>query len=350
MSTSDKGSTPGKGPARPDKPKSGGSPARSGAARDGRTRAAGAGGQGGAGKPGGGRGAQSGSGGAGGRSGGRPAGKASGAGSGGGAAAKGKTAGRSAAAELLAEHRRRQKITWGIVAAGVVVVGGVVGGVLATQSPGKPAATTTTTSSTSTTSTTLGPVPTAPLSSLGTLAPAGSAGSAGPEGVPIPSGPQLTGTANKALGNVVDGISCQTNEQTLFHIHAHLTIYVDGRAQQIPYGIGIPNDQTQSTPEGPFVATGACFYWLHTHANDGVVHIESPIVRTYTLGNFFDIWGEPLSADQVGTAKGTVVALYDGKVYTGDPRNIPLTAHAQIQLEIGKPLVTPIQITWPSGL
>jgi hypothetical protein len=30
-----------------------------------------------------------------------------------------------------------------------------------------------------------------------------------------------------------------------------------------------------------------------------------------------------------------VVALYDGKVYRGNPRDIPLTAHAQIQLDIG---------------
>jgi hypothetical protein len=31
-------------------------------------------------------------------------------------------------------------------------------------------------------------------------------------------------------------------------------------------------------------------------------------------------------------------------------RNIPLTAHAQIQLEVGTPLVAPVSITWPSGL
>jgi hypothetical protein len=45
-----------------------------------------------------------------------------------------------------------------------------------------------------------------------------------------------------------------------------------------------------------------------------------------------------------------VVALYNGRVYQGNPRNIPLTAHAQIQLEVGTPLVGPEQITFPSGL
>ena len=44
-------------------------------------------------------------------------------------------------------------------------------------------------------------------------------------------------------------------------------------------------------PAAAFVVGGSCFAWLHTHAADGVVHIESPTKRTYTLGNFFDVWG-----------------------------------------------------------
>ena len=96
--------------------------------------------------------------------------------------------------------------------------------------------------------------------------------------------------------------------------------------------------------------SGTCFYWLHTHAADGIIHIESPVHRTYTLGNFFDEWGQPLSTSQVGPASGHVVAIYNGQVYQGNPRDIPLTAHAQIQLEVGTPLVAPEQITFPSGL
>jgi hypothetical protein len=44
------------------------------------------------------------------------------------------------------------------------------------------------------------------------------------------------------------------------------------------------------------------------------------------------------------------VAIYNGKVYEGNPRNIPLNSHAQIQLEVGKPLIAPQTITFPSGL
>ena len=173
---------------------------------------------------------------------------------------------------------------------------------------------------------------------------------AGPEGIGVPSGPKLATLINAATGQTVDGIQCQTGEQTVVHVHTHLTIFVNGQARQVPGAIGIPGVQSQQSPSGPYIAAGTCFYWLHTHAADGIIHIESPVHRTYTLGNFFDEWGQPLSASRVGPASGHVVAIYNGQVFTGNPRDIPLTAHAQIQLEVGTPLVAPEQITFPNGL
>ena len=170
----------------------------------------------------------------------------------------------------------------------------------------------------------------AALSTLGTLQPAPAPGPFGPEAVPIPNAAPLAGIANSATGQTVDGISCETTEQTIFHIHAHLTVFVNGKQRQIPAAIGIPGAKAENTAQGPFIAGGNCFYWLHTHAADGIIHIESPVHRTYTLGNFFDEWGQPLGPDRAGPAAGHVVALYNGQVYQGNPRNIPLTAHAQI--------------------
>jgi hypothetical protein len=190
----------------------------------------------------------------------------------------------------------------------------------------------------------------AALSTLGTLRPAPAPGAAGSEGVPMPSAAPLASTATIATGQQVNGISCDTSEQLVFHIHAHLTIMVNGTPRQVPAGIGIPGAVATQTPAGPFIQNGNCFYWLHTHAPDGIIHIESPVQRTYTLGEFFDEWGQPLSATQAGSAKGHVTALYNGQVWTGSPRDIPLTAHAQIQLEVGTPLVAPETITFPNGL
>ena len=190
----------------------------------------------------------------------------------------------------------------------------------------------------------------ASLSTLGTLHPAPSPGPLGPEGVPIPSAAPLAGTSTAATGQPVDGIKCQTSEQVLFHIHSHLTIFVNGSPRQVPAGVGIPGARAQNTPRGPFISSGTCFYWLHTHAADGIIHTESPVHRTFTLGNFFNVWGQPLGPGQVGPARGHVTAIYNGRAYQGNPRDIPLNAHAQIQLEVGKPLIGPTSITWPSGL
>jgi hypothetical protein len=147
-------------------------------------------------------------------------------------------------------------------------------------------------------------------------------------------------------GAPVDGIACQTSEQVAYHIHAHLTIYASGARQVIPAGIGIPGPQ--QVIDG-LVAGGKCLYWLHTHDATGVVHIESSVRRVYTLGQFFDVWGRPLSDTQVGGATGHVTAFVNGKRFAGDPGSIKLTPHAVIQLDVGK-IVPPQPFTFPAGL
>jgi hypothetical protein len=196
-------------------------------------------------------------------------------------------------------------------------------------------------------------VPAARLSSvatLGRLDSPGAIGPLGPEGVPIPDAAQLAAPSAATPQVPVNGIRCLGSEQLLFHIHAHLTVYIDGVARRLPGGVGIVNPQVSQTPVGAYVGGGSCFYWLHTHAADGIIHIESPVKRIFTLGDFFDVWGQRLSGRQVGPATGTVTAIYNGRAYNGSPRDIPLAAHAQIQLEVGRPLVAPVKITFPNGL
>jgi hypothetical protein len=240
----------------------------------------------------------------------------------------------------LEARRRRRRLWLAGIGAAVVVVAAAVGITAAVTRSGGP-------------SPGGGGTPQlklASLASLGTLRPAGSPGTLGPEGVPVPSAAPLASTASAADGHNIDGISCQASEQTVFHIHAHLTIVVNGSLRQVPAGIGIPGAQAQNTAQGLFVSAGTCLYWLHTHAADGIIHIESPVQRTYTLGDFFDEWGQALGPHVVGPATGPVVAIYNGQRYEGNPRHIPLNAHAQIQLEVGKPLVAPQTITFPGTL
>ncbi len=194
-------------------------------------------------------------------------------------------------------------------------------------------------------------MPLEPVSAVGKLEPAPPAGPVGPEGVPIPRAAPLAPAGYLTLGQNLDGINCGPVEMLSYHIHAHLTVFADGVARLIPYGIGIaPPRSGTNTPDGYFVTSGSCFTWLHTHASDGIIHIESPSPKTYTLGDFFDIWHQPLGPDQVGPEHGHVTAFFNGHVYNGNPRQIPLLKHAQIQLDIGKPLIAPETITFPNGL
>lgn len=147
------------------------------------------------------------------------------------------------------------------------------------------------------------------------------------------------GVRGMAQGAVMDGVACQTTEQAVYHIHAHLAIYDSGAAREVPAGVGIPG----------FAEGGKCLYWLHTHDASGIIHVESPTKRVYTLGQFFDIWGQPLSSSQVGRVTGSVTAFVNGKRFSGDPSSIKLTPHAVIQLDVGT-VVPPHSYTFTRGL
>ena len=171
----------------------------------------------------------------------------------------------------------------------------------------------------------------------------------GPEGVVLQEAPDLASAATTRSGSPVDGITCRpTMQQTEgYHVHAHVAIYVNGQLERLPAGAGIANRFPEHLANGLFVDNSdtGCLYWLHVHANDGIIHIEAPAKATFTLGQFFDIWDQPLGPDQVGPTKGAVVAFVNGHRFGGNPRDVPLLAHAVIQLDVGTPVVpfTPVK-------
>jgi hypothetical protein len=196
------------------------------------------------------------------------------------------------------------------------------------QAPAAPATSSTPTATTSTTATTAGQSP------------------LGPEGIPLEKGPDLAPAATTSQGSTVDGVQCEAQEQVVYHIHAHLQVFVNGTPRTLPAAIGMVGPISEQTPYGPFYGAQQCYYFLHTHASDGIIHIESPSVRIYTLGNFFDEWNQPLGATQVAGDKGKVTAFVNNKPWTKNPRAIPLVPHASIQLDVGSPVVPPHEISW----
>jgi hypothetical protein len=172
-------------------------------------------------------------------------------------------------------------------------------------------------------------------------------GTLGPEGVPIEIGTQLAAPNTGLTGAPIDGLQCNSTEQLTYHHHAHLAIFINGQLKTIPLGVGmVAPAQVEQTSSGDFATGATCFYWMHVHAYDGVLHIESPTPKVYELKQFFDIWHVALSSDQIGSYQGHVTATVDGKPWTGNPGQIPLNEHTQIVLNLGGPIVTPPPINW----
>ncbi|MDA8345513.1 MAG: hypothetical protein M0Z66_08515 [Thermaerobacter sp.] len=158
---------------------------------------------------------------------------------------------------------------------------------------------------------------------------------------------QAGDTGSGGQGQAIDQISCDSGSQVNYHYHAHLSLFVQGQQIALPMAIGIVQPQLKGA--NGFVDSGNCLYWLHTHDASGIIHIESPIAGPFTLGNFFDIWGEPLTQAGFAGYKGKLYVYVGGKLFHGNVRGLKLTAHEEITLALDKP-VKPPSYRWPSGL
>ena len=171
-------------------------------------------------------------------------------------------------------------------------------------------------------------------------------GPPGAEGVPLEEGALLATASSSSTGDTVDGIACNSSEQVVYHVHTHLSVYVDGRLRPLPGGIGIVSPVSQETTDGPFYSASRCYYWLHVHTQDGVIHIESPTLRTYTLGDFFDIWRQPLTSVQIASVTGKLTVFVNGYRYSGSPRDVKLGSHVDIQVDVRSQRISTKRVDW----
>ena len=148
-----------------------------------------------------------------------------------------------------------------------------------------------------------------------------------------PGWPAWVAPANRAA---VAGVACLINEN--YHLHSLVSIYKDGVRQGLPDNVG----------------RSGCAYELHTHDVTGVIHIETDVPKKFTLGQFFALWNQPLTAGGTAGLAGPIrFYLIDNEKltpFTGDPAQLELTAHREIVIVSGKaPTVLP-KYRWPSGL
>lgn len=134
-----------------------------------------------------------------------------------------------------------------------------------------------------------------------------------------------------------DQIDCTSQMSNNYHVHVFVGIYYNGDWMILPETIGIVG---ASNPPPPYEAyTNDCFYYLHTHDETGVVHVEdpntagTPIVDAYRkLGDLFSVWGITVNGTQFGPLTGLVTVYTSGQVFRGGSNcsgNIPPAGYAQ---------------------
>lgn len=148
----------------------------------------------------------------------------------------------------------------------------------------------------------------------------------GPEGLDVSAGPW--GTNTEGLEQRVAKLGLPDPSDTVFHIHAQLSVYVNGKKQTIPANVGIDSAQQ-------FLAS------LHTHDTEGVVHMEAVRPYKFTLGQFFTVWGVAFSKTQLGAyhpnpAQKLVLQTWVNGKEVPDPVNYAMRSHDKIVVGFGE--------------
>lgn len=162
----------------------------------------------------------------------------------------------------------------------------------------------------------------------------------------------LLSVGNNSNSGKLGRVECNSTEfaDTPAHTHSHLALKINGVSEHVlDANIGI----------GP-----TCFYWLHTHASDGILHVEPPATQEatkFTLQDFADVWGKPINNHQVGNYKfpaGAKVSAYiefprgssgtftKAKRWHGPISQIPLIDLSIIEIQVGKHVKTSPWV-WP---
>jgi hypothetical protein len=139
---------------------------------------------------------------------------------------------------------------------------------------------------------------------------------------PGPWGPGTEGVVERATEMGFPELS-----ETAFHIHAHLSVYVNGKRQTIPNNIG-------ADPEQQFLTS------LHTHDERGVVHIEAARPFPFTVGQFFTTWGVKFTPTQLGayrSSKELVLETWVNGKKVPNGVNHVFKSHDRVVVGFGEP-------------
>ena len=165
-----------------------------------------------------------------------------------------------------------------------------------------------------------------------------SAGAAAATVIPTPIGvgPRFqpgSSTPSTVHGLRVGSFTCARSRVSRNGVH--LELFANDRVVVVPAGIGIAAPLQLRRGD---VVSGGCSYPARTREPTGVIEI----VRStrLTLGDFFEIWGQPLGPHRLvgfrSDSAHAVRAYVDGRRVVGALEAVPLRRHAEIVLELGR--------------
>ncbi|MDE1830401.1 MAG: hypothetical protein KGI25_08770, partial [Thaumarchaeota archaeon] len=124
--------------------------------------------------------------------------------------------------------------------------------------------------------------------------------------------------------STIDGIRCESMPLQNIQTYAHLDIFVDGKTQQVPAGIGVVNN--------------TCRYWMYTQDMTGIIHINSPENAQFTISQFFDIWKATSNLPPTGIP----IIYLNGQKTSSSMNDTEINPHDEIAIIYGsKPAIIP---------
>lgn len=140
------------------------------------------------------------------------------------------------------------------------------------------------------------------------------------------------------------GMPALREEGSASHTHQHLDLFVHGQAIAIPADIGVGVGEEFFSP-------------MHTHDTLSIIHVESPTMRRFTLGQFFDVWGVRFDQQCLGgycvDTDNQLRVYQNGRLVSGNVRDVVLTAHDEIAVIFGLaselPNPIPASYNFPAG-
>ena len=147
------------------------------------------------------------------------------------------------------------------------------------------------------------------------------------------------------LAQSVDGLRCSARQAV--DGLAHIELFAANHVVVVPAGIGVaPPMQVRDAR----IVGERCGYPLRTVDPTGLLLMGRG--HRCTLGELFDLWGQPLSASVMAgfsAGKHHHVAVYiDGVPWNGSPGQAPLSPGSQVTVELGPHVPPHVRYLFPS--